>query len=150
MAPAGRRAQPALGEQGSMSVEMTALVWPVTAIMAVLLVGVWQLSVARLDVHTAAAAAARSASLADSPASAVAAADQAAHEALADAGRTCGELTVEVDTSQFTHGGHVEVSLTCRVRTGDLIGLGAPGSVSTSATARAPIEFHRFLEAGEP
>jgi hypothetical protein len=129
---------------------MTALVWPVTAIMAVLLVGVWQLSAARLDVHTTAAAAARFASLADSPAGAVAAADQAAQEALADAGRSCGDLAVEVDTSQFTQGGHVEVTLTCQVRTGDLIGLGAPGSVSTSATARAPIEFHRFLEGGEP
>jgi len=150
MAPARRRARPARRDQGSMSVEMTALVWPVTVIMAVLLVGVWQLSVARLDVHTAAAAAARAASLADSPAGAVAAADQAAQEALGSAGRTCGDLAVTVDTSQFTHGGSVEVSLSCQVTTGDLIGLGGPGSVTTSATARSPIEFHRFLEGGEP
>jgi Flp pilus assembly protein TadG len=133
-----------------MSVEMTALVWPVVVIMAVLLVGVWQLSVARLDVHTAAAAAARAASLTDSPAGAVATADRAAHEALADAGFTCDTLTIEVDTSQFTHGGWVEVEVTCQVSTGDLIGLRLPGSVTTAATARAPLEVHRQLQAGQP
>jgi Flp pilus assembly protein TadG len=133
-----------------MSVEMTALVWPVTAIMAVLLVGVWQLSVARLDVHTAAAAAARAASLADSPAAAIAAASQTAQDALADAGLACNDLTVDADTSQFTHGGSVEVQVTCQVTTGDLIGLGAPGSVTTSATARAPVEEHRQLQVGPP
>jgi Flp pilus assembly protein TadG len=133
-----------------MSVEMTALVWPVTAIMAVLLVGVWQLSVARLDVHTAAAAAARAASLADHPATAAAAAEQAAQAALADAGIACAELTVEVDTSQFTHGGSVTVQVACQIPTGDLIGLGGPGTVTTSATARAPIEQHRQLQVGTP
>jgi hypothetical protein len=132
-----------------MSVEMTALVWPVAAIMAVLLVGVWQLSVARLDVHTAAAAAARAASLADSSAAAIAAAGQTAHEALADAGFTCNDLTIDVDTSQFTHGGSVAVQVSCQVTTGDLIGLGAPGSVTTSATARAPVEEHRQLQVGQ-
>jgi hypothetical protein len=133
-----------------MSVEMTALVWPVAAIMAVLLIGVWRLSVADLETHTAAAAAARAASLADSPASAETAADQAAQEALADAGIACDELTVEVDNSQFTHGGSVTVEVACQIPTGDLIGLGGPGSVTTSTTARAPIEQHRHLQVGQP
>jgi hypothetical protein len=64
---------------------------------------------------------------------------------MADAGRTCTRLTVEVDTSQFTHGGHVEVRLSCRARTGDLLGLAAPGSLDLSATSRAPIERFREL-----
>jgi hypothetical protein len=34
----------------------------------------------------------------------------------------------------------VDVEVTCRVVTGDLVGLQAPGSATTSATARAPIE----------
>jgi hypothetical protein len=34
----------------------------------------------------------------------------------------------------------VEVRVTCHVTTGDLIGLGAPGTVATSAVARAPID----------
>jgi Flp pilus assembly protein TadG len=134
-----------------MSVEMTALVFPVTVIMAVFLLGTWQLSVARLDVHTAAAAAARAASLQTSPIAAGVAANEAADVALGDAGRTCTTLTVSVDTSQFTHGGHVEVTVACQVTTGDLIGLDAPGAVPTSATARAPIETFRELElAGLP
>jgi hypothetical protein len=133
-----------------MSVEMAALVWPVTVIMAVLLIGVWRLSMADLETHTAAAAAARAASLADHPATAAAAAEQAAQAALADAGIACAELTVEVDTSQFTHGGSVTVQVACQIPTGDLIGLGGPGTVTTSATARAPIEQHRQLQVGTP
>jgi hypothetical protein len=34
----------------------------------------------------------------------------------------------------------VDVEVTCRVATGDLVGLQAPGNATTSATARAPIE----------
>lgn len=127
-----------------MSVEMTALVFPVTIIMAVFLLGTWQLSLARLDVHTAAAAAARAASLQPSPTLAATAADDTAQATLADAGRACATLAVDVDTSAFGPGGHVEVTITCQVTTGDLIGLGAPGTVPTSAAARAPIE--RFVE----
>lgn len=136
----------ARGDRGSMSVEMAALVWPVAAIMAVLLVGVWRLSVADLEVHTAAAAAARAASLADSPTGAVAAAEQTAQGSLDDAGLACDELTVVVDDSEFAHGGSVTVEVACQIPTGDLIGLGAPGSVTTSTTARAPVEQHRQLQ----
>jgi hypothetical protein len=133
-----------------MSVEMTALVWPVTVIMTVLLIGVWRLSVADLETHTAAAAAARAASLADRPVTAEAAAEQTAQAALAGAGLVCQKLTVEVDTSQFTHGGTVSVQVSCRIPTGDLIGLGGPGTVTTMAAARAPIEQHRHLPVGQP
>jgi Flp pilus assembly protein TadG len=119
-------------------------VFPVTIIMARFLVGTWQLSRARLDVHTAAAAAARAASLAPSPTLATTAATDTAQAALADAGRACADLDVQVDTDAFGPGGHVEVRLTCQVTTGDLIGLNAPGSAPTSASARAPIE--RFVE----
>jgi Flp pilus assembly protein TadG len=128
-----------------MSVEMTALVFPVTLIMTVLILAVWQLAAAKLDVNTAAAAAARAASLQTHPGDAATAARQAATEAMAGAGRTCTSLTVEVDTSQFTHGGYVEVHLSCQARTGDLLGLAAPGSLDLSATSRAPIELFREL-----
>lgn len=134
-------------DRGSMSVEMTALVFPVTVIMAVFLVGTWQLSLARLDVHTAAAAAARAASLQPSSTLAASAATEAAQATLADAGRACTDLEVEPDISAFGPGGHVEVRVTCHVTTGDLIGLGAPGSVPTSASARAPIDTFVELEA---
>jgi Flp pilus assembly protein TadG len=128
-----------------MSVEMTALVFPVTLIMTVLILAVWQLAAANLDVHTAAAAAARAASLQTNPGDAATAAQQAGTAAMANAGRTCTEVTVQVDTSNFVHGGHVEVRLTCQARTGDLLGLAAPATVDLSATARAPIEMFREL-----
>jgi Flp pilus assembly protein TadG len=137
----GRRCRDA----GSMSVEMTALVFPVTLVMTVLILATWQLTAAKLDVNTAAAAAARAASLQTSPADAEDAARQAAAAAMADAGRTCTSLTVAVETSEFTHGGFVEVRLVCHARTGDLLGLAAPGSVDLSAASRAPIERFREL-----
>jgi Flp pilus assembly protein TadG len=125
---------------------MTALVFPVTIIMAFFLVGTWQLSLARLDVHTAAAAAARAASLQPSPTLAATAAADTAQATLADTGRACTDLEVQVDTDAFGPGGHVEVRVTCHVTTGDLIGLAAPGSAPTSASARAPIETFIELE----
>jgi Flp pilus assembly protein TadG len=128
-----------------MSVEMTALVFPVTLIMAVLIVSTWQLSAARLEVNTAAAAAARAASLQTNPDDAATAAGRAATAALTGAGRSCTRLDVEVDTGDFTRGGHVQVRLTCHARTGDLLGLAAPGGVDLSAEARAPVETFREL-----
>lgn len=134
------------GDRGSMSVEMTTLVFPVTVVMVVFLLGAWQLSLARLDVHTAAAAAARAASLQPSPALADTAARETAAAVLADAGRACTDLDVDVDVSAFGHGGHIEVTVTCHVATGDLTGLQAPGSAPTSASARAPIDTFIQLE----
>jgi hypothetical protein len=67
---------------------------------------------------------------------------------MADAGRTCTQLTVEVDTSKFTHGGSVEVRLSCQARTCDLLGLAAPGSLDLSATSHAPLELFRELHPG--
>ena len=134
------------GDAGSMSVEMTALVFPVTLVMTVLILATWQLTAAKLDVNTAAAAASRAASLQTGPADAEVAARQAATAAMTDAGRTCTRLTVEVDTSEFTHGGFVEVRLSCHARTGDLLGLAAPGSIDLSAISRAPIERFRELD----
>ena len=133
-----------------MSVEMTALVFPVTVIMSILLVGTWQLSAARLDVHAAAAAAARAASQQATPSAAVTAANDMAEAALTDAGRTCAQRSVDVDTSDFGRGGSVTVIITCRIVTGDLVGLDAPGTVPTTASARSPIETFRDISPEEP
>jgi Flp pilus assembly protein TadG len=138
------------GDRGSMSVEMTTLVFPVTVVMVVFLLGAWQLSLARLDTHTAAAAAARAASLQPNPVLAEDAARETAAAVLADAGRACSTLHVEVLTSAFGRSGYVEVEVTCHVTTGDLIGLQAPGSAPTAATARSPIETYVQLEGGMP
>ena len=128
-----------------MSVEMTALVYPVTLVVAVLILATWQLCAARLEVNTAAAAAARAASLQTRPEDAATAARQAATAALSGTGRGCTRLSVEVDTSGFTRGGQVRVRLSCRAATGDLLGLAVPGAVDLSAEARAPVETFREL-----
>jgi Flp pilus assembly protein TadG len=134
------------GERGNATVEFVALVFPVAVVLLGLLFATWQLSIARHDVTTAAAAAARAASLHTSPQAASSAAHDAAEVALGDAGRSCTELGVAVDTSNFGHGGHVTVTVSCQVTAGDLILLDVPADVDTSATARAPIETYRQLD----
>ena len=139
---AGRRR-----DRGSVAVEMTMLVWPVAVIMAAFIAGAWLLSVARHDVHAATAAAARAASQQYDPRAAAAAATQTAQAALAESGRACTTLVVTVNTSTFTHGGHVEVSVACAVDVADLVGIQVPGDVTFQTAARAPIERFRELEA---
>lgn len=133
-------------DRGSVSVEMTMLVWPVTVIMAAFLAGVWVLQVANHDVHAAAGAAARAASQQHSPQAATSVAQETAQAALESAGRACTSLTVPVDTSQFTQGGWVEVTVECTLDLSGLAGIEVPGSVTFHATARAPIETFRELE----
>jgi len=133
-------------DQGSVSVEMTMLVWPVAVIMAAFIAGAWLLSVARHDVHAAAAAAARAASQQHSPQAATAVATDTAQSALASSGRACTSLTVGVDTTEFTHGGHVEVTISCTANLSSLTSIGIPGTVTFQTDARAPIETFRELE----
>jgi Flp pilus assembly protein TadG len=139
----GRRCR---GDRGSVSVEMTALVFPVTIILAVLLVGVWRVTASDLDVQAAAASAARAASLQRNPSAAVNAARQAAEADLAHRDRTCAALTVSTDLGAFNRGGWVAVTVTCKIGTRDLVGLDAPGGATSTATARAPIETYRELQ----
>jgi hypothetical protein len=136
-------------DRGSVSIEMTMLVWPVAVIMAAFIAGAWLLAVARQDVHAAAASAARAATLQHSAATASTAAEDSARTALASAGRACAELTVTVDDSHFQHGGYVEVGVRCQVDLRGLTGLEIPGAVDLQATSRAPIETFRELE-GQP
>lgn len=134
------------GDRGSVSVEMTALVFPVTVILAVLLVGVWRVTASDLDVQAAAAAAARAASQQRTESAADSAARQAAEADLAERDRTCATLTVSIDLGAFSRGGSVAVTVKCAITTGDLIGLNAPGGVTSTATARSPIETYRELQ----
>lgn len=133
-------------DRGSVSVEMTMLVWPVAVIMAAFIAGAWTLSVARHDVHAAAAAAARAASQQHSPQAAATVAADTAQTALASSGRACTSLAVTVDTAEFTHGGHVEVTISCTADLSSLTSIGIPGNVTFQTEARAPIERFRELE----
>lgn len=118
------------------------LVLPLAAVMAMFAIFCFRLAGTRLDMNATAAAAARAASMSGSPQAAVDAATQAAKDNLADHARTCSPLTVSVDTGDFHRGGQVAVTVTCRMSTAGLTGLGLPGTLTGSSTARAVIDSH--------
>jgi len=133
------------GDRGSVSVEVACLVLPLSAIMAIFAVFCFRLAGTRLDLNASAAAAARAASMARTPQAAADAATQAAQANLADHRRICHPMTVTVNTSDFRRGGQVAVTITCRMSTADLTGLGLPGTLTGSSTAHAIIDTYRDL-----
>jgi hypothetical protein len=95
-------------------------------------------------VQQAATAAARTASLANTPAQAQTAAQQEAAADLAQAGISCqSSPPPTVDTSQFYAGGQVRVTITCVTNLSDLTVVGFPGHKTLSASATAPLEQYR-------
>ncbi len=111
------------------------LVLPLAAVMALFAVFCFRLAGTRLDMNATAA-------MSGSPQAAVDAATQAAQANLSDHARTCRPLTVTVDTSAFHRGGQVAVTVTCQMSTASLTGLGLPGTLTGSSTARAVIDSH--------
>jgi Flp pilus assembly protein TadG len=95
------------------------------------------------DVTHAAYEAARSASLTGHPAAAETAAHQTASDNIAEGGVACRDLTVMVDTTMFTAGGRVGVTVTCDASYADLTMLAVPGSRIFTATAVEVIDTHR-------
>jgi Flp pilus assembly protein TadG len=96
---------------------------------------------ARQDVVTAARAAARAASLRQSPGAMVADARAAADRTLRNAGMACGSTAVEVSTAGS--GGTVTATVTCRVAVADLVDLALPGQKAITARASAPVDRYR-------
>jgi hypothetical protein len=124
---------------------MAVLVLPIAAIMAVFAIFCTRLAAMRLDLNSAASAAARAASLARTVPAAHTAATDAARANLAGHQRTCDPLVVTVDSTDFRRGGRVAVTLSCRLSTARLTGLGLPGTLTGSATAHAVIDTHRAV-----
>jgi Flp pilus assembly protein TadG len=131
-----------VADRGAATVEVAVLVLPLAAIMALFAIFCFRLAGTQLDMNATAAAAARAASMARTPQAALDAATQAAQANLADHVRTCNPLTVDADTSAFHRGGQVAVTVHCRMSTAGLTGLGLPGTLPGSATARAVIDSH--------
>ncbi|MFV2102092.1 TadE family protein [Micromonospora sp. LOL_024] len=113
----------------------------VLAILAV--VACARLASAAIDVRSAAAAAARQASVARTPAEAHSAGGDAASFTLTGRGVTCQPSTVTVDPGTFLPGGQVSATVTCSVRLEDLYGLGLPGAVTITSTSRQPLDAFR-------
>jgi Flp pilus assembly protein TadG len=96
---------------------------------------------AHQDVVTAAQAAARAASLRQSPTAMVADARTAAETTLRNAGMSCGSTAVDVATAGA--GGVVTATVSCRVALADLVDLALPGQKTITARASAPVDRYR-------
>lgn len=129
-------------DRGSSTAELV-IVTPIVIVMLLLAVAFGRYAYGKQLIEQAASAAARAASLSSTAVQADNRAKQAAAASLSDAGVSCTSMTVAVDVSEFRAGGTVGVTLNC---TADLSGLalsGVPGSVTMSATGRAPLETYR-------
>ena len=129
-------------ERGSVTVELV-LVTPLLILLLLFVVALGRLASARIDVNGAAAQAARAASIARDPESASNAATQTATAALADDHVTCANLAVATDTSGFSAGGTVAVTITCNVDLADLAGLRLPASTAISARSVSVVDTYR-------
>jgi Flp pilus assembly protein TadG len=129
-------------ETGSATAEL-AILTPLLILFLLLVVALGRLSGARLDVNGAAAQAARAASIARSPSAATADASQTAAASLASRHLTCAHLSVAVDTTQFTPGGNVAVTVSCDVDLSTLTGLHLPASRTLSDRFVEPIDRYR-------
>jgi type II secretory pathway pseudopilin PulG len=133
------------------SVELAGFVLPAMLVAIVIITAALTLSISRLDLQTASAAAARAASLQRNPAAAVTAARQAAEADLAGRSVTCANLRVEADTSRWRRGGSVTVTVGCTVSVASLARMsGIPGSFTATSTSTAPIDTFRQLSIAAP
>ncbi|MHB1927995.1 MAG: TadE/TadG family type IV pilus assembly protein [Acidimicrobiales bacterium] len=128
-------------EEGSATAELVILT-PLLILFLLLVVAFGRLAGARGDVDGAAAQAARAASIARDP-TAAAAATQTAQATLGSEHVTCAHLAVAVDTTSFTPGGNVAVTVTCTVNLSDLTGLHLPASETIAERFVEPIDRYR-------
>jgi Flp pilus assembly protein TadG len=131
------------------SVELAGFVLPAMLVAIVIVTAAFTLSISRLDLESASAAAARAASLQRSQAAAVNAARQAAEADLAGRNVTCANLTVTTDLSRWGRGGSVSVTVRCTVAIASLARMsGIPGSFTATSTSTAPLDTFRDLAIG--
>lgn len=115
---------------------------------AMIAAGRYELGLGKID--QAAGAAARAASIQSASTPAQPAAQQAAQKSLDTAGVTCQNISVTVDTSQYTAAprpgaqASVSVTVTCTVDWSDLTIPGWPGSKTISATAESALDIRRI------
>ncbi|WP_019873214.1 TadE/TadG family type IV pilus assembly protein [Sporichthya polymorpha] len=126
-------------ERGSIAVELVILT-PLLIVLLLLVVGLGRIAHTHAQVEGAAADAARSASLATSPATAQHAGEQAARAYLGD--RSCRHLDIDIDTAGLRPGGVVTAHLRCTVSLAGLGLAGFPGTRTFSATVQVPIDLH--------
>ena len=148
-APLHRRSTGSVGrphDRGAVAVEV-ALLTPVIVMLVGLFVFGYRFWATRAGVQSAAAAAARAASLASSPQAGARSARQLALANLDALGVGCRSSSVDTQTDALSlpagQPGSVRVSVTCVVSMSDLVLPGAPGSLTVSRSAGEPIDTFR-------
>ena len=134
------------GERGSVTLEAVILI-PAFLLFVALVIAAGRVAVARQGVQTAAAEAARQASIARTAGEATAKAQAGAQQTLADQQLRCLSSSVVTDTSGFAAPvgtpASVSATVTCEV---DLAGVaipGLPGSLTITATFQSPLDTFR-------
>ncbi|HEY6932713.1 MAG TPA: TadE/TadG family type IV pilus assembly protein [Marmoricola sp.] len=134
------------GESGSASLEVAVGV-PAFALFVALIIFGGRTATTHQAVESAAADAARSASITRGSSDAQQAAKQAAHDSLANQHLDCLSVTVHVDTGGFAarvgQPASVAVTVSCRLNLSDLSVPGVPGSRVIAATMSSPLDQWR-------
>lgn len=128
-------------DRGSVTVELVLLA-PLFFAFFCFVVGLGRLDEAHGQLVGAASDAARAASLARDPAGAIRAANNTVRGDLSGA-LSCRQVNVDVDTSRFTPGGLVRVTVSCTTGLGDVTVSGLPGAKTLTASASAPLDLYR-------
>jgi Flp pilus assembly protein TadG len=129
-------------DDGTIAVE-TAVIAPVLLVLMLLVVYAGRAAQADADVRSAAARAARAASLTGDPNAATVAARATATANLATAGIDCTQTDLQVGTGDFRAGGSVTVRVACRVSNAELLLLAVPGHRWSTATSVQPLDTFR-------
>lgn len=138
---------PAERDRGSVTVELV-IVMPILIAFLFLMAMAGRLTDAKGDVVSAAADAARAASLQRSAGAAQIEAQAAATESVAGEKLNCARgptVTTTFEPPPFQRGATVHVVVECTVNTSDLTFIGLPLSVTLSEEAWEPIDAHRSL-----
>lgn len=133
-------------ERGSASLEAVIGV-PAFALFVALIIMGGRTATAHQALESAAADAARSASLARSAPAAAESARQAARTSLANQDLSCTDVDVSVDVEAFTQAvgrdASVDVTVACRLDLSDLSIPGVPGSRLLRASMSSPLDTWR-------
>jgi Flp pilus assembly protein TadG len=137
-------------EAGNAALELVILA-PALIFLIALIIAAGRVSTAENSISSAAADAARQASLQVNPSAAVPAGQDSADAALAADGLHCSLLTVDVDPFAVNGGFRAEVgqpaavtaTVTCDVSFAQIIAPGLPGSETLQAKATSPLDPFR-------
>jgi Flp pilus assembly protein TadG len=128
-------------DDATLAVE-AAIVAPVLLVLMLLVVYAGRAAQADADVRSAAARAARAASLTGDPDAAETAAADLVHANLATAGIVCATTAITV-AADIRAGGAITVTVGCEVANTDLALLAVPGTRWSTATATQVVDTYR-------